>query len=141
MNDEERLAQAMQNISHNFKKVIAEFQKQSSCDLSLHDCRVIEYIGENAYTLNEIASFFQVTPGTMSVHIERMVEDGMLSREQDKKDRRKTIIKLSSKGLNYYRMLHEKLMEFSKKALEVTSTDEREKIIEIFEKMARIDLK
>lgn len=137
---QQRLLIAMDKISHNFKSVIAEFQKSAQCSLSLHDCQLIEFIGNNSYTLNEIAQYFQVTPGTMSTHIEKVVNQGLVKRKQGE-DRRKTYISLSHKGEQYYTMLHNKMLEFSKKALESSTEEEQQKIVEIFEKMARIDIK
>lgn len=141
MTNEKRLVFAMQQISHNFKEVLAQSKTASNCDLSLHDCRLVEFIGNNSYTLNEIANHFQVTPGTMSTHVERMVVAGILTRKRDEEDRRKTYISLSKEGLDYYSMLQEKIMDFSKKTLETIPKEDQDKIIELFEKMARIDLK
>lgn len=141
MNYEQRLLRAIQTTSNNFKEALAQSKVASNCDLSLHDCRVIEFISNNSYTLNELAHQFQVTAGTMSGHVERLVSQGILERTRDNQDRRKTYLTLSQKGLEYHNVLHEKVQEFAKKTLETIPKEKQEEMISLFEKMAQIDLK
>lgn len=140
MDYEQRLIIAMQQISHNFKRVIADSKETSKCELSVHDCRLVEFIGNKTYTLNEIAKQFQVTPGTMSGHIERLVSQEILTRRRDESDRRKTYISLSKKGFDYYKLLNDKLVEFSKKTLKKIPKEKQQELIELFENMAGIEL-
>lgn len=141
MDYEQRLLRAIQTTSNNFKEALAQSKIVSNCELSLHDCRLIEFISTSSYTLNELASQFQVTPGTMSGHVERLVSQGILQRTRDDVDRRKTYLTLSQKGIEYHNTLYEKVQEFAKKTLETIPQEKQEEMIQLFEEMAKIEIK
>ena len=68
-------------------------------DLSVTEMHTLESIGrERAKAMNEVAQNLGVTVGTLSVSIKRLVAKGYVEREQDEKDRRLVLVRLTERG-------------------------------------------
>lgn len=103
--------------------------------LTTTELHVIEAIGEDTLTMNELSEKLGITMGTATVAISKLSEKLFIDRERSEEDRRKVYVRLSKKGLmayKYHGNFHSNILE------KVTTNIEKEKLdifIEVFEKI------
>lgn len=101
--------------------------------LTTTELHVIEAIGEDTLTMNELSEKLGITMGTATVAISKLSEKLFIDRERSEEDRRKVYVRLSKKGLmayKYHGNFHSNILE------KVTTNVEKEKLdifIEVFE--------
>lgn len=77
-------------------------------DLSVTEIHTIEAIGlRDTKTMSEVAAKLEITVGTLTTAINKLVKKGYVNRERNEVDRRVVSIRLTKKGQLVYR-LHEK---------------------------------
>ncbi|WP_300328689.1 MarR family winged helix-turn-helix transcriptional regulator [Fusobacterium sp.] len=76
------------------------------------ELHIIEAIGEDSLTMNELSDRLDITMGTATVAITKLGEKGFVSRVRSNADRRKVYVSLSKKGIqaldyhnNYHKMI------------------------------------
>lgn len=77
------------------------------------ELHIIEAIGEDSLTMNELADRLAITMGTATVAITKLGEKGFVSRVRSNTDRRKVYVSLSKKGmqaLNYHNNYHKSIV-------------------------------
>lgn len=100
--------------------------------LTTTELHVIEAIGEESLTMNELSEKLGITMGTATVAINKLSEKLFIERERSEEDRRKVYVRLSNKGLmayKYHGNFHSNILE------KVTTNVEKEKLdifIEVF---------
>jgi len=68
--------------------------------LSRHQASVLDHLDDvDAITLNGLARHMGVTPGTMSLTIDRLERKGYVARGRDAADRRRVLVRLTSAGV------------------------------------------
>lgn len=68
-------------------------------DLSVTEMHIIEAIGRNVEkTMSEVAGVLNVTVGTLTTAINRLIRKGYVERKRIEEDRRVVLIKLTEKG-------------------------------------------
>jgi len=68
--------------------------------LSRHQASVLDHLDDvDAITLNGLARHMGVTPGTMSLTIDRLERKGYVARGRDATDRRRVLVRLTSAGV------------------------------------------
>jgi DNA-binding MarR family transcriptional regulator len=75
---------------------------------------VIEAIGEESLTMNELSDKLGITMGTASVAINKLSDKNFIDRERSEDDRRKVYVKLAKKGLlafKYHGNFHTNILE------------------------------
>jgi DNA-binding MarR family transcriptional regulator len=73
---------------------------QTNRQLSRHQASVLDHLDEiEPTTLNELARHMGVTPGTMSLAIDRLERRGYVARLRDVADRRRVHVRLTSAGV------------------------------------------
>ena len=78
-------------------------------------------------SLKELAAFVMVSPSAMSVMINSMVEQGMVTRVPDVTDRRRVVLQLSDRGRQALRSLDEQLAQRYQQYLDtLAETDARQ---------------
>ena len=105
--------------------------------LTTTELHVIEAIGEELLTMNELSEKLGITMGTASVAINKLSEKNFIERERSDDDRRKVFVKLSKKGLlayKYHNSFHSNILE---KVTSEISKSKMETFIEVFETIVR----
>lgn len=82
------------------------------------ELHIIEAIGEDSLTMNELSDRLAITMGTATVAITKLGEKGFVSRVRSDADRRKVYVSLSKKGMqaldyhnNYHKMITLSIIE------------------------------
>ncbi len=72
---------------------------QTRRTLSAHQASILDHLDEREpVTLLDLARHMGVTPSTMSLHVERLVQRGYVLRERDSRDARRLRLRISTSG-------------------------------------------
>lgn len=77
------------------------------------ELHLIEAIGEESLTMNELADRVGITMGTATVAVSKLTEKGFIARVRSNSDRRKVYVSLTEKGskaLTYHNNYHKMIM-------------------------------
>lgn len=81
--------------------------------LTQTELHLIEAIGENSLTMNELADKLGITMGTATVAVSKLTDKGFIDRIRSNSDRRKVYVSLTEKGskaLTYHNNYHKMIM-------------------------------
>ena len=101
--------------------------------LTTTELHVIEAIGEESLTMNELSERLGITMGTASVAVNKLTDKYFIERNRSDDDRRKVYVQLSKKGLlayKYHGNFHSNILE------KVTTDIPKEKLdtfLEVFQ--------
>lgn len=108
----------MENLLDQFYKTYYKIEEinlnQVIKCLTTTEIHVIEAIGQDKITMNELAEKLGITMGTASIAINKLNEKQFIERIRSDEDRRKVFVKLSKKGemaLNYHGNFHSTILE------------------------------
>ena len=94
-----QINQALFSLTQAYQARMAGEETRNMLGLSMADCSVLMVLGQfaplNARRLSEL---MEINPGTISVYVQRLVEMGMVQREQDAQDRRNWWLTLTDLG-------------------------------------------
>ena len=105
--------------------------------LTTSELHIIEAIGENEITMNELSDKLGITMGTTSVAVNKLTDKQFLERYRSDIDRRKVFVKLTSKGkvaLNYHGDFHSNILE---KITDDIPQKKLDTFIEVFETIVK----
>lgn len=77
------------------------------------ELHIIESVGHESLTMNELADRLGITMGTATVAASKLSEKGFLNRERSQNDRRKVFVSLTDKGIKalaYHNSYHKMIM-------------------------------
>ena len=86
------------------------------------ELHLIEAIGQDSLTMNELAEKIGITMGTATVAVSKLTEKGFIARVRSNSDRRKVFVSLTPKGskaLDYHNNYHKMIMSTLTEVFEV----------------------
>lgn len=89
-----RLARIRDHIDRSLRRVFADFGL-SPADFAL--LATVSRLGARRHAC-ELAAALQITPGTLSVRVDRLANAGLIRREPDPRDSRAALVSLTSHG-------------------------------------------
>lgn len=126
-------------VFENFYKLFYESEdlalKRGIKCLTHTELHIIEAIGKDSVTMNELSERLAITMGTATVAITKLGEKGFVTRARSNSDRRKVHVSLSKKGieaLNYHNNYHKMIVS---NITENIDKDDLEHFLKIFEKI------
>ena len=112
-----QLLRDVNKVFENFYKLFYESEdlalKRGIKCLTHTELHIIEAIGREAITMNELAERLAITMGTATVAITKLGDKGFVLRTRSDSDRRKVYVSLSEKGreaLNYHNNYHKMIL-------------------------------
>lgn len=104
-------------------------RKGAFSDLSITEIHTIEAVGlYGTKTMSEISTALEITMGTLTIAVDRLIKKGYLERSRSESDRRIVNINLTRRGKLAYR-IHEKFHLDMVKAILIDYTPEEEEIL------------
>jgi DNA-binding MarR family transcriptional regulator len=91
-----------------------------------------------AHHLTEVSAILSVKKNTLSELLDRMVRDGLVLREHDPGDRRKTRLRISAAGKAAIKAFEKILMANIRRFLETLREDDRRDLVQAIESLIRI---
>jgi DNA-binding MarR family transcriptional regulator len=91
--------QALFSLAHAYESRMAGEETRNTLGLKLSDCSVLMVLDQFApINSRQLSQLMDVNPGTVSVYVQRLVEMGLVQREQDADDRRNWWLTLTEAG-------------------------------------------
>ena len=133
----ERFANAFIPMMHFFHNIASEASK--GADLTLAQYRVLMLVKHRgAMSINDLRNQLSIAQSTASEMVDRMVQQNLLARKKDPKDRRITLFKLSKKAEKILERRKDMMEDGYRKVLEPLSDNEQIELVEAFETILRI---
>lgn len=101
-----------ERLARQFDRIHKENVGGTVCtDLTFPQCNTMMVIHEReVVTIKELSNALQVSPPSASAMVDRLVEMGMLLREQSKSDRREVQVRLSDNGAQSIQFMEEQFL-------------------------------
>lgn len=129
----ERVNEVLEEYYKLFYKTEDMALKRGIKALTHTELHIIESIGEESLTMNELSEKIGITMGTATVAISKLADKGFIDRARSTTDRRKVFVNLTKKGfdaLTYHNNYHKMIMA---SITENIPTKDLEKFVETFE--------
>ncbi len=129
----ERVNEVLEEYYKLFYKTEDMALKRGMKSVTHTELHIIESIGRDSLTMNELADKIGITMGTATVAISKLTDKGYVERVRSNTDRRKVYVSLTKKGIDalaYHNNYHNMIMT---SITENIPDKELEKFIKIFE--------
>jgi DNA-binding MarR family transcriptional regulator len=91
--------QALFSLTNAYESRMAEEETRNTLGLKLSDCSVLMVLGQFApLNASRLSELMDINPGTISLYVQRLVEMGLVQKEQDAEDRRNWWLTLTEAG-------------------------------------------
>jgi DNA-binding MarR family transcriptional regulator len=118
--------QAIFSLAHAYESRMAQEEAQNTLGLRLSDCSVLMVLGQfaplNARRLSEL---MDINPGTISLYVQRLVEMGLMEKEQSAEDRRSWRLTLTEAGQAAAQGVIGSAVEYTRDFLAALNQDEQ----------------
>lgn len=99
-----QLNQALFSVANAYHSRMVRERAVEESGLSLPDRSTLMVLGQfEPTTARDLSKRMDINPGTISVYVQRLVEQGLVERAQDENDRRTWWLSLTEKGKVTYR--------------------------------------
>ncbi len=141
---EEDIKREVLLVGQLFKDLICKYNKLETKkrlykdikDLTVNDIKTIIAIGMEMKNMSEVASDLDVTSGTSTITVDRLITKGYVERIRDLEDRRQVFVKLSAEGVKVYQSIEDVKNRVIERIFGVLTEDERQTLIKIIEKLS-----
>jgi DNA-binding MarR family transcriptional regulator len=133
----EKVNQLLEQFYKSFYDIEANSLKRGIKNLTTTELHVIEAIGTETITMNELSERLGITMGTATVAVNKLLEKSFIERNRSGNDRRKVFVSLTTIGvdaLNYHNSFHKNIISEITKNL---SEKELESFVEVFGKILK----
>ncbi len=94
-----QINQALFSLAHAYESRMAGEETRNTLGLRLSDCSALMVLGQFApLNSRRLSQLMDVNPGAISVYVQRLVEMGLVQKEQDAEDRRNWRLMLTEAG-------------------------------------------
>ena len=127
------------HVFSSLARVEGESRECTHGDLSLAQLNLIIAVrGKGEVTLSELAEILAVSPPSVSVMVERLVEKGMLVRERATGDRRKVVIHISPDANQHIAAMEERMIATFVELVENVGPETAGKWYEVLERVEQV---
>jgi DNA-binding MarR family transcriptional regulator len=118
--------QALFSLTHAYESRMAGEEMRNALGLRLSDCSVLMVLGQFApLNARQLSELMDINPGTISVYVQRLVEMGLVQKEQDAEDRRNWWLTLTDLGQTAAQGVISGAVEYTRDFLAVLDEDEQ----------------
>jgi DNA-binding MarR family transcriptional regulator len=109
------------------------------CDLSVAQMQVVLATRERGeLTVSELAHMGGVSPPSASAMVERLVEKGILVREQSREDRRKVLVQVSPEAEKFIGRAEEGMLQIFVELVEKIGPDTASRWVEVLKRVEEV---
>ena len=133
-----QINQALFSLTHAYESRMEREETRNTLGLRLSDCSVLMVLGQFApLNASRLSELMDVNPGTISVYVQRLVEMGLVQKEQDAEDRRNWWLTLTEAGHAAAQGVIDGTVEYTRDFLAPLDEDERQALHRLLLKAAR----
>jgi DNA-binding MarR family transcriptional regulator len=130
--------QALFSLAHAYESRLAREETRNALGLRLSDCSVLMVLSQFApLNSRRLSELMDINPGTISVYVQRLVEMGMVQKEQDTDDRRNWWLTLTDQGQTAARAVIAGAAEYTRDFLAALDEDEQQTLHRLLLKASR----
>jgi DNA-binding MarR family transcriptional regulator len=119
--------QALFSLTHAYESRMAQEETHNNFGLALSDCSTLMVLGQFApLNSRRLSELMDVNPGTISVYVQRLIEKGLVQKEQDQEDRRNWWLSLTEAGQVAYQGIAAGAVEYTRDFLTALDSEEQE---------------
>ncbi|WP_028583617.1 MarR family winged helix-turn-helix transcriptional regulator [Desulfogranum mediterraneum] len=135
-----RVGKMMQHhIFSSFARLEVERHEDPAMELSVTQFKLVMTVRQyGEVTLKELAAKLEVSPPSVSVMVDKLVERGLLTRERSAQDRRKVVIRVSPDELANFDEMEEKVLQVFVQLLEDLGPDIAQKWEEVLVRVEQV---
>jgi DNA-binding MarR family transcriptional regulator len=121
-----QINQALFSLTHAYESRMAEEGERNATGLTLSDCSVLMVLHQFApINSRQLSRIMDINPGTISLYVQRLVEKGLIQKEQDTKDRRTWWLTLTELGQMVTSKVVASAIAYTRDFLSVLSPEEQ----------------
>jgi len=110
-----RVAHILLNLARAYEKHMGMDALHSTIGFSHQDIAGMVIIGQHApLNARQLSVMLGISPGTTSIYVQKLVEKGLLTKEQDQADRRNWWLRLSPEGEKIYQAFIATTVQFTR---------------------------
>ena len=110
-----QINQAILSLTRAYESRSASDERRKRAGLVLSDLSVLMVLGQFApINSRELSRIMDINPGTVSLYVQRLVEKGLVEKDQAQEDRRNWWLSLSEAGEETYRMTVAGAVEYTR---------------------------
>jgi DNA-binding MarR family transcriptional regulator len=129
--------QALFSLTHAYESRMAREETRNALGLKLSDCSVLMVLGQFApLNSRRLSELMDLNPGTISVYVQRLVEMGLVQKEQDVEDRRNWWLTLTDLGHTAAQGVIGGAVEYTRDFLAALDEDEQQTLHRLLLKAA-----
>jgi DNA-binding MarR family transcriptional regulator len=122
-----QINQALFSLTHTYESRMAREETRNALGLAMSDCSALMVLGQFApVNSRRLSELMDINPGTISVYVQRLVEKGLVQREQDQEDRRNWWLSLTEAGQVAYQGIVAGAVEYTRDFLTALDGEEQE---------------
>jgi DNA-binding MarR family transcriptional regulator len=133
-----QINQALFSLTHAYESRMAGEEMRNTLGLKLSDCSVLMVMDQfaplNARRLSEL---MDINPGTISVYVQRLVEMGLVQKEQSTEDRRQWWLTLTDVGQMAAQGIIAGAVDYTRDFVAALDEDEQETLHRLLLKASR----
>jgi DNA-binding MarR family transcriptional regulator len=140
---DQQLIRNLGDLHFHFNVFMSQvLSKQEGPKINMNQLRMLNFLRkEKVLTANELAELIDVTPPSMTKHIEYLESGGFIQKTQEKSDKRQYNLRLTNKGRKKVKTLVRKIVTDMAERSKHLSKEEKESVVsgieilnEIFER-------
>ena len=113
-----QINQALFSLTHAYESRSTSDENRKRAGLVLSDLSVLMVLGQFApINSRQLSRIMDINPGTISLYVQRLVEKGLVEKDQDQEDRRNWWLSLSEAGEEAYRTTIAGAVEYTRSFL------------------------
>ena len=122
-----QINQALFSLTNAYQSRMSRETSRNVFKLVLSDFSTLMVLGQFApINGRQLARLMKINPGTISLYVQRLVEKGMVQREQDQKDRRNWWLNLTETGQEVFETMMASAVEYTRDFLSALNETEQE---------------
>jgi DNA-binding MarR family transcriptional regulator len=122
-----QINQALFSLTHAYESRMAKEAARNVLGLALSDCSALMVLGQFApLNSRQLSHLMDINPGTISVYVQRLVDMGLVQKEQDGEDRRNWWLTLTEAGQVAYEAMVAGAVEYTRNFLSALDEDEQQ---------------
>lgn len=132
-----QINQALFSITHSYETRMEKEEEPERNGLAITDCSVLMVVGQlQPLNSRQLAQRMDINPGTISLYVQRLVEKGLIVRQQDQGDRRNWWLTLTEGGQKAYEAILRNTIRYTQEFLAPLNRAEQEALHEMLLKVA-----
>ena len=133
-----QINQALFSLTQAYESRMAGEEMRNTLGLKLSDCSVLMVMGQFApLNARQLSELMDINPGTISVYVQRLVEMGLVQKEQSTEDRRQWWLTLTDVGQMAAQGITAGAVDYTRDFVAALDEDEQETLHRLLLKASR----